>query len=309
MFDMRTQGIDRSIAGLAERQFGVVFHDQLSVLGLSTQAVERRVLAGRLHRLHQLVYAVGHRNIPREGRWLAAVFACGPGAVLSGPSAAALWALWRGDAQVTVTVPVASPRRHAGVTVRRCPTMDEGETTTRRDIPVTTVARTLLDLAAHHPRRLGRAVERAEQERVFDLREVEAVLDRHRGRPGTRRLCAAIAAWRPAPLLRSDLERRFHALCERHGLPRPQVNTTLLGYEVDFLWPDEGLIVEVDGPHHATPTKKAADGERDAILLVEGFRTLRFGEAQLASAPATVERALSRRRGAPAPRGSSSRGS
>ena len=276
---------------------------------MSTQSIQRRVQAGRLHRLHPLVYAVGHRNVPREGRWLAAVLACGEGAVLSGPAAAALWALWRGAAQVTVTIPTASPRNLTGVTVHRCPTLQDSETTTRTHIPVTTVARTLLDLAAHHPRRLERAVERAEQERLFDLHEVEAVLERHRGQPGTRRLARAIADHRPGPLYRSDLERRFHALCDRHGLPRPVVNTTLRGYEVDFLWPEHGLVVEIDGPHHATRSRLAADHERDAVLLTEGFQTLRFTEAQLGGAPATVARVLSTRRAARARPGSSSRGS
>ena len=301
---MRGQSHERSIADTARRQYGVISRRQLRDIGLSADAIDRRLAAGRLHAIHRGVYAVGHTVLPREGRWLAAVLACGPGAALSGRAAAVLWGIRRGDPKPEVSVP--GQRRPKGIKVRRG--IHPAETSVKDTIPVTTPARTLLDLAGQMTRdQLARAIDETEALRLFDLADLQRVLDRHRGQPGTRRLADAIAAWEEPPLLRSELERRFLTLCT--GLPDPICNGRVGPFEVDFHWPDHGLVVEIDGPHHFTRHAAERDRERDADLLVLGYRTLRFTQRGLPRARARVEEVLSTRRGARAPRGSSSRGS
>jgi predicted transcriptional regulator of viral defense system len=299
---MRSSNVVRSLAELAARQHGVVNRDQLRSLGFSDSAIDRRSRSGSLHRLHAGVYAVGHPLVSQHGRWLAAVLACGEGAVLSGRSAAALHGLRRGrERLIEVMVTRPGGRKPApGLVVHRHPTLAREETCVADAIPVTTPARTLLDLAAAvRGRELARAVERAEELGVFDLADVEGVIARHRGGRGTRRLRIAIASWTDEPLLRSELERRFLRLCARHGIPTPACNVTVRGYEADFVWWDEGLIVEIDGPHHFLRGVAERDHVRDADLLVEGFRTLRFTERRMVRAPReiglTVLRALSAR--------------
>src|SRR3954471_9971641 len=150
--------VDREIARLAMRQHGVVARRQLRALGLSNAAVAHRVAAGRLHRVHHGVYAVGHRLLAPRGWWLAAVLACGPGAVLSDASAAALWGL-RPSAPIRpdVSVRTSAGRARPGVRIHRRAGLRPDETTTCDGIPVTTPARTVLDLAARLP---PRALER-----------------------------------------------------------------------------------------------------------------------------------------------------
>ena len=240
---MRAELVERRIAEAASRQYGVISRRQLRALGLSDAAIGRRVKAGRLHQIQRGVFSVGHTVVPRKGRWLAAVLACGPSAVLSGRPAAVLWGIRRGDPRAEVTVPAEGGRAIGGIKVRRCAALHPDETTTRDTIPVTTPARTLLSLAEQvTPDQLARAIDETEALRVFDLADVQRVLERHRGQPGTRRLEQAIAAWKEPPLLRSDLERRFLTLCA--DLPHPVCNGRVGPYEVDFHWPGHGLAVD-----------------------------------------------------------------
>jgi hypothetical protein len=272
---------DVGIAALAERRHGVVSVSELIELGLDHAAIARRVRAGRLHRLHRGVYAVGHRRLTGHGAWLAAVLACGPDAVLSHRSAAALWCLrTTAAAKADVTVPWTSGRRGNRVIAVHRPRL-AAPATVHDAIPVTTPGRTLLDLATVLPKRaLEKAAEAAEALRL------DVVVDP--GHPGARRLAAAMAH-DLTYTTRSVLEDAFLALCERHGLPRPLVNHVVAGYEVDFCWPEERLIVEVDGfERHGTRAAFERDRARDARLTASGWRVLRFSYVQVFRQPQTI---------------------
>jgi hypothetical protein len=234
---------DVRLAELAHRQHGVVGVAQLASIGFDRDAIRRRVQAGRLHRLYRGVYAVGHTITPRDGRFLAAVLACGDGAALSHRSAAELWGIRASaGARIDVTVSRTSGvRTSAQIQVHR--PRRAYETTTRDGIPVTTPGQTLADLAVALPRRaLEKSVEMAEIRRLR-----VAVPEDH---PGVQRLRDV----RALPMTTdSPLEDAFLALCDAYGIPRPLVQTIVEGYRVDFCWPEQRVIVETDGyEHHGT---------------------------------------------------------
>jgi very-short-patch-repair endonuclease len=268
--------LDRALAALAGRQYGVVARDQLRALGLGETGIAERLRTARLLRLHRGVYAVGHLELRRQGHWLAAVLACGEGAVLSHASAAALWNI-RGSAAtvVDVTVPTRAGRgRRTGMRVHRTARLTGDEVTVHEGIPVTSVARTLLDLADVLPESaLKRAIDETEFLRLFDLTALTTVVHSNPGRRGTRLLRASS---RPPELTRSQLEERFLGALDRHGLPRPEVNVRVGGFGVDFLWRAAGLIVETDGwQAHGTRAAFERDRLRDRRLARAGFATLR----------------------------------
>ncbi|HEV2752235.1 MAG TPA: type IV toxin-antitoxin system AbiEi family antitoxin domain-containing protein, partial [Solirubrobacteraceae bacterium] len=210
--------VDHTIAALAARQHGVMSRGQLRGLGLSDQAIGRRVRSGRLHRVHRGVYALLPRSLGDSGDAMAAVLACGDLAVISHRSAAALWALHRQSTGPTeVTVPTRAGRaQRAGIRIHRC-ALTTQEITSESGLPITTVARTLLDIApALDANHLESAIDRAEHLRLFDLRAVQAILAAHPHRPGATRLTAAIGDHATGPVLRSELERAFLALCAEH---------------------------------------------------------------------------------------------
>lgn len=263
---------DVRLANLARRQHAVVSHEQLRRLGFDDPAIWRRVQSGRLHRLYRGVYAVGHTVIPRDGRFLAAVMACGDLAVLSHRSAAELWGIRpTAGARIDVTVPRTSGvRTSARIQVHR--PQRRVETTKRHGIPVTTPGQTLADVALALPRRaLEKAVEMAEVRKLH-----VAVPEDH---PGHRRLRDA----RPLPVTTdSPLEDAFLALCDAHGIPRPLVQPMVEGYRVDFCWPEHRLIVETDGfEHHGTRAAFERDRAKDARLTAGGWRVLRFTRSQV----------------------------
>ena len=265
---------DRRLADLAVRQHGVVSIRQLHELGFDDDAIRRRGQSGRLHRLYRGVYAVGHTVIPREGRWLAAVLACGPEATLSHRSAAALLGIRPAAAvRADVTVPHTSGvRSSSAIVVHR--SRRPVETTTRHGIRVTTPGQTLADLATGLPRRpLEKAIEMAEALRLHVV-----VPESH---PGALRAREAAGHALPATT-RSPLEDAFLELCQAHGIPRPLVNAVVAGYEVDFCWPEQRLVVETDGyEHHGTRAAFERDRAKDARLTVRGWRVLRFTEPQV----------------------------
>jgi len=268
--------IDTHIAALAARQHGVVTRRQLVALGLGRGAIAARLRSGRLHRLFRGVYAVGHPRVTASGRRLAAVLACGPGAVLSHETAADLLGLRpSASPRIHVTVPGTSARSVPGVLVHRARTLRAQDVTVADAIPVTSVARTLSDLAARHDvATLRKAMERAERLRTFDR---DLILDVVAGRPG-RRLAAALDAADPAPF-RSDLESDFVARCLGRGLPRPEVNATVEGLEVDLVWRMAKLVVELDGwAFHRSRRSFAADRRRDVRLSAAGYTVLRFAD-------------------------------
>ncbi len=242
--------------------------DQLTDAGLDKSAISRRVQAHRLHRLYRGVYAVGHRKLSREARWLAAVLACGATAVLSHRSAAALWGMRpQSSGPVDVTVPAPGGRaKRPGIRIHRSTCLGPSTTTRARGVPVTTPARTIADLrGVLKPEHVDAAIRRAEVLRL-DVGE----------QPG----------YEP-DRARSELERRVLRICRRHRLPLPEVNARVGPYEVDFLWRDRRLVVETDGfEHHGTRTAFEADRERDVQLELLGLTCLRFTHRRLADAEA-----------------------
>lgn len=286
----RKLAMSREVLRLAEAQHGVISRQQLLALGMEPEAVRCRAATGRLVRLTPGVYALGHRALRPQGRWMAAVLSCGEGAVLSHRSAAAAWRLRPYSGEPELTVPRSGGRRRDGVRTYRARLADS-ERTVHHGLPVTTVARTLLDLAAVvPPHHLRRAVERAEQRELFDLRQVERVLDAHPRRAGRRALVALLddARRHDLPTTRSDLEAAFLQLCLDHRLPRPQVNRYDV-HGVDFRWPGHRLIVEVDGwTTHKTRRAFESDRARDRQAILDGWRVARFTWADVVHRPRQV---------------------
>ena len=251
--------------------------------------METRVRAGRLHRIHRGVYAVGHTRLSRNGRFMAAVLAYDAGAVISHRSAAALWGL-TGEApvRVDITRPSAGGRQHPGIAFHRTRRLPDHERTTKDGIPVTTVARTLLDLADRDS--VEGAVASADRKELLDVNAVHRTIADNPGRRGTKRLLAAL----DAPVLtRSELEEAFRALVDRAGLPRPRLNARVAGLEVDFHWPDHDLVVEADGyRYHRGRAAQENDRRREAILARASIRTHRFTHRQIVRDPHDVEDTL-----------------
>jgi len=290
------------IATLAGRQHGVVGVRQLYALGLSQGQVRRRAAAGWLHRVHRGVYAVGHGCLTRRGHWMAAVLAYGAGAALSHQAAAALWRLRAEPAgtPVDVTIPTASGcSSRPGIRLHRVGTLLPAEVSRCERIPVTTPARTILDLAAVLSRRqLERLIDEAERLRLCGATELEAIAAAHaaRGAVGAAALASVLRSHTVgATLTRSELEERFLALCRGRGVPAPLVNAPLLGLTVDFHWQDEAVVVEVDG-HASHGTRRAFqdDRDRDSLLAAHGVRTLRFTWWDVTKRPAVVADRLRR---------------
>jgi hypothetical protein len=273
----------------------VVSLAQLRLVGLSASAVRKRTAAGRLHRIHRAVYAVGHARLTREGRWMAAVLACGPRAVLSHRSAAGLWGL-RPDNRpnAEVSLPRRAIRPRAGIDLHAASRLGEVDLASEDGIPCTSVARTLLDLAEVVDRRgVERALDRAEMLRLFDLRAVEEVLARADGRRGAGVLRAVLAGLGEPTLTDTEIEELCLALCDRAGLARPEVNAwlPLAGEEwkADFLWRPERLIVETDGrASHDTRLAFERDRRRDRRLALAGYRVLRFTWREVRDEPEAV---------------------
>jgi len=258
------------IASIAARQHGVVTRRQLLRAGLTSGAVEHLVSRGWLHPLHRGVYAAGHRGIGPRGRELAGVLWAGAGSAMGDRSAAALWQMlrpWRGDVQVIGS----RTKRTRGVVVRRTRGLPRTDVTHHHGIPVTTPARTLLDLArVADPRTLEDALAEAQIRRLL---RPEALIGRATGRLAELLGCAAPT--------RSRLERAFLRFIDEHGLPRPVVNGYVEGFEVDAHWPEARLIVEVDSwQFHADRRAFEVDRERDAVLQTAGWRVVRVTDRQ-----------------------------
>ena len=281
---------------MAARQHGVVTGAQLIACGLLPGAIKHRVATDRLQRLWRGVYAFGHQELTREGRLIAAVLACGTGAVLSHRSAAAHWELlaaWA-NASIDVTVPTRGGRiQRPGIRLHCVRRLDPEDVTLKDGIPVTTPARTLVDLNAVMPQRLTeRALEQAQIRRVLLPGAVEAAVERANGRR-TRALRSLIARERRASTVtRSELEEGFLALVRHAGLPEPEVNARLAGYEVDFLWRSPRRVIEVDGyAYHSTRQATTRDRRKDDDLEAAGYRVTRFTADQILYDPSdTLER-------------------
>jgi very-short-patch-repair endonuclease len=283
------------LAALAARQHGVVARWQLLRAGLTPEMIKRRLASGHLHPVHRGVYAVGHPRLSLDGRRHAAVLAGGEGAMLSHRSAGAVWNL-RPDnrARFDVTTPRRA-RSRAGLVVHEGK-LDPRDVTTRRGIPITSIPRTLLDLATTlTDDDLLAALENADKLDLLDARAVDDVCARNRGHQGIGAIDAARDAYDPRHrLTNSQFERRAIALFDRLGLPRPEINAQIGEDTVDLLWREHGLIVELDSwEHHRHRGAFERDRERDRKHLVLGLSTARLTWRQLETGAADLAQLLS----------------
>jgi Protein of unknown function (DUF559) len=262
----------------------MVSHEQLRGLGYGQGAIEYAVRSARLHPRFRAVYSVGHAVVGPKGRLWAALLACGPHAVISHRDAAALWNVRR-NSRVPVDVTVPGRRRHSrtGLDVHSVRRLDSRDVTQLGGIPVTTLARTLLDLAEVVPQhQLERAVEQAERLQLLDLNAVRDQLCRGAGRRGLKPLTAALTDAVIEPMTRSELEIAFLQICNDFGIPPPIVNARAAGYEVDMLWPRERVVVELDSrAYHLNRPAFERDRQKDAALQLAGCRVIRVTEQQL----------------------------
>jgi very-short-patch-repair endonuclease len=292
-----TVPVAESILDFARGQHGVVAGDQLRALGVTRHAIQSRVAAGWLTRLHRGVFAVAGRDLSWRGRWMAAVLACGQGALLSHRCAADLWRLTKpAPGEIDVTVPGQGGRRpHTGIKLHRSITLTEPDFSERDSIPVTSPSRTITDLARAgvSGRPLERLLDEADRLNLLDPSAFNAA---SRSRPLPKSLRELLTSHQAgSTLTRSDLEELFLGLVRQHDLPQPLVNAELLGLTVDFLWPAAALAVEVDGRgSHDTRRGFQDDRDRDSMLVAAGFRTMRFTHWDLIRRPAIVADRLRR---------------
>jgi very-short-patch-repair endonuclease len=261
--------------------------------------IEVGIETAQLLRLHRGVYALGHRQLRQEDHWLAAVLACGPGAALSHREAAALHGLRSSDrTRIDVTTRRRLRGRRPGLDVHYTITLAARDVTSVEGIPVTTVERTLVDLADVVPRdSLAKALREAEHQRVVDVTSLRAAMDRtrHRPGPGHAALTAVLEEHRQrgTQLTRSVLEDRFLKLCERHGLPIPRTNFHIGPHEVDAGWPTRRLAVELDGwGRHKDRVAFQRDRAKGNAITQAGWRLLRYTHDDIVRRPAETAAAI-----------------
>jgi very-short-patch-repair endonuclease len=284
-------GLGRATWDLVERQHGVIARRQLLALGYSSKGIRHRLASGRLHRIHQGVYSVGRRSVGPHGRWMAAALACGPKAVLSYSSAAALWRIGNEERDL-IEVSVASPyqRRRPGLCIFRRSSLWPEDHTTRHNIPVTTPVQTLIDMSLRLDRRgVERMINEADKYDLVHPPGLRKALDDRAGEPGVAKL-RFILDRRTFRLTKEELERRFLPLARKAGLPVPLTGQRVNEFEVDFYWPDFGLVVETDGlRYHRTPAEQARDRLRDQTHTAAGLVPLRFTHEQVRYEPEHVK--------------------
>ncbi len=284
----------RKLAEIAKRDHAIVSLHDCRSCGLSDSGVHKRVEAGELHRKYPGVYAFGRPDLTANGRRMAAVKACGPGALVSHASGAALRQMRRSNASyIDVTIPAGRPiRRLKGIRCHRAALAPQ-DISKVEGIPTTSVSRTLLDLATQISYEgLESAANEAEVLKIFDLREMEDLLGRSNGRRGIRRLRHVLEHGDISGenQSKSDLERLFARICAQYSLPSPSINRwILLGdeyHQVDFLWRSKKVVIEVDSRrYHRTGWKLARDARRDELLPRHGYLHARIPEDLLTESP------------------------
>jgi very-short-patch-repair endonuclease/predicted transcriptional regulator of viral defense system len=287
--------VDNSIAALAGSQHGTVSRAQLFRLGVSARGIQERLRDGRLHLLYRSVYLVGHTAAPPLARQMGAVLACGVGALLSHRSAIEVWELLQPSSrQVHVTV-TGNRRSRNGLVIHRSAPLEPRDYGTIDNIPVTNVGRSLLDFAEiATPRELERAFDEARTQRL--VRDLDALLARHPGRRGAKRLAVLNTA--PPLLTQSEAEELLLALIREASLPLPETNVRIGPWQLDFFWRAQSLNVEVDGHrYHSLEKAIARNHVRDADLEERGIRVRRVTARELVHSKeavvARVARALS----------------
>lgn len=281
---------------LARKQHWVLSRQDLLRLGFSSKGIRHRTQTGRLHPVGHGVYAVGRGDLTHEGRWMAAILACGEGAVLSHRSAAALWKIG-GERRGSIDVSVA---RHcqlsrAGIRIRSRPALSVEDIAEQDGIPVTSPVRTLIDQATElTPKRLERAVNEADKRYLIDPESLRKALDEHAGEPGVRPLRTLLDR-QTFRLSDTELEVLFRPIAQHAGLPVPRTKEMVNGFEVDFYWPDLGLVVETDGwRYHRTASAQTRDALRDQTHTAAGLTPLRFSHYQVKHEPRHVRDVLFR---------------
>ena len=264
--------------------------------------MQARVAAGRMHRVHQGVFAIGHASLSEDGRLLAAVLSCGPGAVLSHRSAAVLWNLGiESEPTIDVTAPNRRGRVAQGISAHRDGSLAAVDRVTFKGIPCTIPARTVLDLASAAPIwEVRRALGEAEVGRLVDHPTLRALIRRNPGRRGVARLRLLLDEIHPeTKRTRSELERMFLRMCVRAKLPSPEVNVKLQvdrgRLEADFLWRGPKLIVEADSRrYHDTDTAFLNDSRREQRLQLAGWRVTHCTWEQVEREPSRLAEIIRR---------------
>jgi hypothetical protein len=289
----------------------VLARAQLLALGFSPRSIEHRIAYGRLHRVARGIYAVGWPHLDRPRRWAAAVLSAaagdraapsptqpylGNGVALSHRSAAALWGIGtERPGQIEVTVLRRNLPRHRGLRVHGRPALSAAEIRRHEDLPVTSPVQTLVDLAIElTPTAIERAVNDADKRDLVDPEALRVALDDHTGEPGVR-LLREVLDRLTFRLPDSDLEIYFRPLAAAAGMSAPLTKQVVNGFEVDFFWPDLGLVVETDGlRYHRTPSAQKRDAVRDRAHVLAGMAPLRFTHYEIRFEPRRVRRDLSR---------------
>lgn len=274
---MRDREATGAIRALAERQHGVVAHWQMLELGASKALIFGRRDGEFLVPLHQGVYALGHRLVSREGRWMAAVLACGPGAALSHFYAGHLWHMCGSYGPIEVLRQSGGftlAGHHRGIRLHQTRRLHEYEVTLERGIPVVVRERVLLDIAARtDAKRLERVVVQAYKSGHLDWRRLGRITKRRRGCKGVGRLRQIALEVDPEALeTKSVSEIDFLALWREMNMQIPVCNVLVEGHLVDFLWPAQKVIVETDSwSHHGDRPTFESDHQRDVDLVAAGY--------------------------------------
>jgi hypothetical protein len=279
---------------LARRQHGVLTRGDLLGLGFGSRSIEHRVKSGRLHTVYRGVYSVGRPHLSREGRWMAAVLACGPGAALSHRSAAALWGFGKEHPDyIDVSVRRLSKPRHPRIRSHRRPSLPVEDIAFRQNIPLTQPVRTFLDLVTvAGPKTVERAINEADKLDVIDADALRRALDDYPGQQGVHPL-RRILDKHTFRLSDDELELLFRPIAAAAGLPTPLTKQRVNKFEVDFFWPDLGLVVETDGwRYHRTPAAQTRDALRFQRHTAAGLTPLRFSHYQVKYEPRHVRQIL-----------------
>jgi very-short-patch-repair endonuclease len=282
---------DQRISQIAQQQRGRVARRQLLAAGIRGDTVTRLAARGQLHREHLGVYAVGH---PAEGpltRETSALLACRPGTVLSHLSAASLWNLTpERDGPIEVTIAGRGTANPRGVKVHRTRRLHRTEVRIRKGLPVTSPARTLLDIAEGLPERATeRALDEGLTSNTVRLTQIRDVIARNPGRRGAAILKRLLDQRTGSTVSRSEAEEQMWKLLKAARLPQPEMNAPLLGYTADFLWREYKLVLEVDGyQFHSTKSAFERDRRKDATFKAAGWDVIRVSRNQVFHEPYAV---------------------
>ncbi len=293
---MHSRGADEdAVSWVTARQLALITTHQLHIAGVGRGGVRRRSENGTLHRQYRGVYLVGHPILLPGAPELGAVLACGDRAIISHRSAAALWGLTRAPVDhVEVTVIQRGCRSRDGLRVHKVEHLDAADRAHKSGIPVTSPARTLVDYAATaNAGELEWAIAEAYAHNLADERRILAAIERAPTHAGVARLRAILSQPGGAQRTRSDGERAMLRLIRAAGLPAPRVNVPIAGFTADFLWPEQRLIVELDGyPYHSGRAAFERDHRRDIVHRNAGYDVLRFTGRQLEEEPFLIAAAI-----------------